>query len=118
MQTFGGFAFALYPLCVAHSNDHLSEEERIGASSGLVLTYSAGAVAGPMLGSIGMGALGPGGLFAVTGALAILGGMFGIWRSFARASVPAEDQQAFQSLPRTTAMAAIFEAADEQQSDS
>lgn len=115
---FGGFAFALYPLCVAHSNDHLSEEERIGASSGLVLTYSAGAVAGPMLGSIGMGALGPGGLFAVTGALAILGGMFGIWRSFARASVPAEDQQAFQSLPRTTAMAAIFEAADEQQSDS
>ena len=107
---FGGFAFALYPLCVAHSNDHLSEDERIGASSGLVLTYSAGAVAGPLIGSAGMGALGPAGLFAVIGGLALLGGLFGIGRTFARAAVPSDDQQAFQSLPRTTPMAAVLEA--------
>ena len=107
---FGGFAFALYPLCVAHSNDHLSEAERTGASGGLVLTYSAGAVAGPLIGSAGMGILGPAGLFAVIGLLALLGGLFGIWRSFARASVPADDQQSFQSLPRTTPMAAVLEA--------
>lgn len=107
---FGGFAFALYPLCVAHSNDHLSEDDRIGASSGLVLTYSAGAVAGPLVGSAGMGVLGPAGLFMVMGALALLGGLFGIWRAFARAAVPAEDQQVFQSLPRTTPMAAVLEA--------
>ena len=25
---FGGFSFALYPLCVAHSNDHIDEGER------------------------------------------------------------------------------------------
>ena len=106
---FGGFAFALYPLCVAHSNDHLDDRERIGASSGLVLTYSAGAVAGPLLGSAGMGALGPQGLFGVIGTLALIGGIFGIWRSFVRPSVPAEDQQAFQSLPRTTPMAAVLE---------
>ena len=106
---FGGFAFALYPLCVAHSNDHLSEAERTGASGGLVLTYSAGAVAGPLIGSAGMGILGPAGLFAVIGLLALLGGLFGIWRSFARASVPADDQQSFQSLPRTTPMAAVLE---------
>ena len=110
---FGGFAFALYPLCVAHSNDHLSEEERLGASSGLVLTYSAGAVAGPLIGSTGMGVLGPAGLFAVIGALAALGGLFGIWRSFVRPGVPAEAQQAFQSLPRTTPMAAVLEAGED-----
>lgn len=110
---FGGFAFALYPLCVAHSNDHLAEEERIGASGGLVLTYSAGAVAGPLIGSGGMGTLGPQGLFLVIGGLSLAGGIFGIWRSFARASVPSEDQQTFQSLPRTTPMAAVLESETE-----
>ena len=107
---FGGFSFALYPLCVAHSNDHLSEEERIGASSGLVLTYSAGAVAGPLIGSAGMGALGPAGLFLVIGSLAIFGSVFGVWRTFVRAAVPPDDQQSFRSLPRTTPMAAVLEA--------
>jgi MFS family permease len=106
---FGGFAFALYPLCVAHSNDHLSEEERVGASSGLVLAYSVGAVAGPMIASLGMGMMGPPGLFAVIGVLAALGALFGLWRTIARAPVPAEEQQAFQSLPRTTPMAAVLE---------
>ncbi|MBX7492397.1 MFS transporter [Qipengyuania sp. 1NDW9] len=110
---FGGFAFALYPLCVAHSNDHLSEDERIGASSGLVLAYSVGAVAGPMIASLGMGTLGPPGLFASIGTLAVMGALFGLWRTIARAPVPAEDQQAFQSLPRTTPMAAVLESEDE-----
>lgn len=110
---FGGFAFALYPLCVAHSNDHLTEDERLGASSGLVLTYSAGAVAGPLIGSIGMGAVGPRGLFVVICLLAAGGGLFGIWRAFARAAVPADEQQAFRGLPRTTPMAAVLDSAEE-----
>lgn len=110
---FGGFAFALYPLCVAHSNDHLSEGERIGASSGLVLTYSAGAVAGPLVGSAGMGTFGPAGLFAVMGSSALVGCIFGIWRVFASPAVPASDQQSFQSLPRTTPMAAVLESENE-----
>lgn len=109
---FGGFAFALYPLCVAHSNDHLDESERVGASGGLVLSYSVGAMAGPMAGSAGMGALGPAGLFAVMGVLAAGAALFGIWRTIMRAPVPTEDQQAFQSLPRTTPMVAVLEAED------
>lgn len=108
-SVFGGFAFALYPLCVAHSNDHLEEDERVGASSGLVLTYSAGAMAGPMIGSSAMSAFGPPGLFAVIGALAAGAALFGIWRTLARHAVPASEQQIFQSLPRTTPMAAVLE---------
>lgn len=107
---FGGFVFALYPLCVAHLNDHIDEDERVGASSGLVLTYSLGAMAGPMIGSVGLSALGPAGLFVTIGGMAFICGLFGIARMAARAPVPAEDQQAFQSLPRTTPMAAILEA--------
>lgn len=106
---FGGFVFALYPLCVAHSNDHLGEDERVGASSGLVLTYSAGAVAGPMIGSAVMALWGPGGLFLAIGGIALLGGIFGLWRMTASAPVAAEDQQPFQSLPRTSPMAAVID---------
>lgn len=108
-SVFGGFAFALYPLCVAHSNDHLEEDERVGASSGLVLTYSAGAMAGPMIGSSAMSAFGPPGLFTVIGALAASAALFGIWRTLVRHAVPASEQQIFQSLPRTTPMAAVLE---------
>ena len=109
---FGGFSFALYPLCVAHLNDHVDEDDRVGASSGLVLTYSVGAMAGPMIGSAGLSILGPPGLFIMIGFIALLSGMFGIVRAIARAPVPAEDQQDFQSLPRTTPMVAVWEAED------
>ncbi len=106
---FGGFAFALYPLCVAHANDHLSESERIGASSGLVLVYSAGAVAGPLVGSLAMSALGPAGLFAAIGAVSLLAALFGLWRSAIASPVPADEQQAFVGLPRTSPAAAVLE---------
>lgn len=110
---FGGFAFALYPLCVAHSNDHLAEEERVGASSGLVLAYSAGAIAGPMIGSSAMSGFGPAGLFAVIGTVAGIAVLFGVWRTIVRPAVPSAEQQSFQSLPRTTPMVAVLEAEDE-----
>ena len=110
---FGGFAFALYPLCVAHTNDHLEEDERIGASSGLVLTYSAGAVAGPLIGSTAMSLAGPAGLFFAIGTLALLGGLFGLWRMAAAPPVAADDQQPFQSLPRTSPMAAVLESEED-----
>ncbi|MXO64584.1 MFS transporter [Altericroceibacterium endophyticum] len=110
---FGGFAFALYPLCVAHSNDHLTEEQRVGASSGLVLTYSAGAVVGPMIASAGMQVLGVRGLFATMSAFALVGTLFALWRAIVGKPVSAEDQGAFQSLPRTTPMVAVLEVEEE-----
>ena len=110
---FGGFAFALYPLCVAHSNDHLTEEQRVGASSGLVLTYSAGAVAGPMIGSAGMEVFGIQGLFATIAGFALLGTGFAVWRTIVGKPVSAEDQQAFQSMPRTTPMVAVLESEED-----
>lgn len=105
---FGGFAFALYPLCVAHSNDHIEEDERVGASGGLVLMYSLGAAAGPMLGSAGMAAGGPPGLFAIIGAIAVITAFFAGWRMLAAKPVPSEGQQPFQSIPRTTPMVAVL----------
>ena len=106
---FGGFAFALYPLCVAHSNDHLEESERVGASSGLVLVYSVGAMFGPQVGSASMGWFGPSGLFGAIAVMAALGALFGIWRTIIRKPVASEDQQEFRPLPRTTPMASVLE---------
>ncbi len=74
---FGGVAFALYPLCVAHTNDHIEAHERVGASGGLVLLYSLGAVAGPLVGSLAMAMAGPAGLFGAIGATALLGAVLG-----------------------------------------
>ncbi len=106
---FGGFVFALYPLCVAHSNDHLEESERVAASSGLVLVYSAGAVAGPQMGSVAMSIFGPPGLFASIGAVALAGALFGFWRTAVRKSVPGSEQQSFRSVPRTTSAASLLD---------
>lgn len=103
---FGGIAFVLYPLCVAHTNDHLEREERIAASGGLVLTYSAGATVGPLLAAGVMNLAGPAGLFLFTAVVGFLSVGFAVWRLKARAPVPADQQGRFQTLPRTTPVAA------------
>jgi MFS family permease len=103
---FGGIAFVLYPLCVAHTNDHLAREERIGASGGLVLSYSAGATVGPPVAAGVMGLAGPSGLFMFTAGIGIVSVAFAIWRMNVRSPVPADRQGPFLTLPRTTPVAA------------
>lgn len=103
---FGGLSFALYPLCVAHTNDHLSAEQRVSASGGLVLTYSMGAAAGPTAGAAVMTAAGVGGLFLFIAACALLTLIFALWRQLRGRPVPSEQQQPYQILPRTTPAAA------------
>jgi len=106
---FGGLSFALYPLCVAHANDHVSPEERVGASGGLVLVYSAGAAAGPALCAVAMSAFGAVGLFGFIAACMALAAAFGAWRLTVRSPVPSELQQPYQALPRTTPMSATLD---------
>lgn len=103
---FGGTSFALYPLCVAHANDHLADGQRVAATGGLVLAYSLSAAIGPMLGSAAMTVAGPGALFLFAAALAAGGLAFGLWRMWAGAAVPEDRQRPYQQLPRTTPVAA------------
>ena len=100
-----GLAFALYPLCVAHTNDHVGSGDRVGASGGLVLLYSLGAVAGPLVASSVMALAGPTGLFWSIGGAALAATAFGLWRLYAGDALPGELQSAFRSVPRTTAVA-------------
>jgi len=109
---FGGVSFALYPLCVAHANDRLEGDERTGASSGLVLLYSAGAAVGPLGAAAAMAAFGGPGLFGFVAAVAGLALVFGVRRLGLSRPVPAALQRAYQALPRTTPMTAALEPAD------
>jgi MFS family permease len=106
---FGGLSFALYPLCVAHTNDRLTAAQRVGASGGLVLVYSVGAAAGPLAGAATMSAMGSAGLFVLIAACAAVAVAFGLWRLAARPSLPGDQQQAYQVLPRTTPMSAALD---------
>lgn len=106
---FGGLSFALYPLCVAHTNDRLEPDQRVAATGGLVLLYSIGAAVGPLGGSAAMTLFGQGGLFAFIALCAAVALMLGVWRQLAASPVPAIDQQAYQVLPCTTPEVAMLD---------
>lgn len=112
---FGGLGFALYPLCVAHTNDHLSPGQRVAASGGLVLLYSLGAAIGPSLGALAMNVMGTAGLFLFVAVCAGAALVFGLWRQARSEPVPAHLQETYVVLPRTTPMSAALDpvAADE-----
>lgn len=76
---FGGLAFAIYPLCVAHLLDHLPAENTLAGCSSLLLVNGIGSALGPAIAGGAMTAAGPQALplfFAATMALlaAITGG--------------------------------------------
>ena len=106
---FGGLSFALYPLCVAHSNDRLLASERVAASGRLVLLYSVGAALGPMGAAAVMTMAGASGLFLFIALCAGATLAFGFWRQVSSDPVPAPEQQDFQIVPRTTPMASLLD---------
>ncbi|MET1754826.1 MFS transporter [Novosphingobium sp. RD2P27] len=114
---FGGLSFALYPLCVAHTNDHLAPDQRVAASGGLVLLYSVGAAAGPMAGAAAVTVAGASGLFYFIALCA--GGTlaFAFWRQLRALPVPLEQQQSYQVLPRTTPLAATLDPRAEEEKE-
>ncbi|MBP2315372.1 MFS transporter [Azospirillum soli] len=102
---FGGLSFTLYPLCLAHTNDHVDRSELVAASGGLILAFSVGATVGPMLASATMEAIGPAGLFVFIVGCGLAAGLFGLWRTQVRPPVPADEQGSFQPVPQTTPVA-------------
>jgi MFS family permease len=60
---YGGIAFAVYLIAVAHLIDHLPREEVVVASSGVLLVYGLGSAIGPLLSASAMDHFGPDSLF-------------------------------------------------------
>lgn len=99
---YGGVAFTLYGISVAHMNDQIRVEDMLEASSGLLLIYGVGAVIGPILGGQLMSRFGPASLFVYFAvALAALG-LFGLHRSRISEPTPLEEQGEFVPMVRTS----------------
>ena len=52
--SFGGLAFSIYPLCMAHLLDHLPPEDTLSAGSSLLLLNGVGSALGPALAGVAM----------------------------------------------------------------
>lgn len=74
---YGGLAFTVYGLSVAHVNDFMRAEDTLEASRALLLLHGIGAVIGPTLGGYLMDAFGAGSLFVYFAAVLLLLGAFG-----------------------------------------
>jgi len=102
---WGGFALSLYALSIAHANDLAQRDQLVSLSSGLLMGWAMGSMAGPLLGSLVMEWFGPSGLFGYAGVMYTLLTLFISWRLFVRRGVPSERQQ-FVDLAATSPIAA------------
>ncbi len=92
---WGAFAFPLYAIAIAHANDYAAADEFVEVSSGMLLVYAAGSVAGPLIAAGIMGSLGAPALYAFTALVHLLLGGFTAWRTRLRAAPPPTEQVAF-----------------------
>jgi MFS family permease len=99
---YGGFAFTVYSLSVAHLNDHLEPAEMMEATGTLLLLYGAGAIFGPLLAGWAMHLAGSLGLPAFLGLVFLASGLFGVHRSRVGPVMPTEEQVEFMPMLRTS----------------
>ncbi|MEM7293549.1 MAG: MFS transporter [Pseudomonadota bacterium] len=92
---FGGLAFPLYALCIAHTNDHLQPQEMIAASASLVLIGGLGAVTGPLLIAAIMDRFGNSGFFWSIAIIHAVTGLFALFRMLRKPPPSASDQGPF-----------------------
>ncbi|WP_371929547.1 MFS transporter [Phyllobacterium sp. 21LDTY02-6] len=94
---YGGLAYTLYPVAVAHANDFSDSENFVKVTSGLLLLYGFGTMIGPVLGAWAMEAVKPEGLFAITALAHAAIMVHAIIRSRMRAPVPIDQRDNFQT---------------------
>lgn len=96
---YGAAANALYPIAVAHANDHASSEDFVKVSGGLLLLFGIGTIIGPTLAGPVMSWLGPHALFSVTAMAHLLVSAYAIFRSRRRAPVPVDERDSYAGSP-------------------
>ena len=115
---FGGMAFAVYPITVAHLIDHLPQEQILSGNAGMLLLHGVGAVFGPTIAGVMMAVGGAPALplfFALT--LAPLAA-FVMLRARGHTDEIVDEAAQFVPMIRTTAAAAeIVTAVEEHRLD-
>lgn len=96
---FGMAIFTMYPLAVAHANDHAPAEGYVRTSGGLLLLFGMGSIVGPLFAGLAMELYGPSGLFMVTLVAHIGVIIYALWRITRRAAVAQDEKSHFVATP-------------------
>jgi MFS family permease len=75
---YGGFSFTLYPLSMAYTCEKINEDQVVAATAGFVLSYSIGAVLGPVIAPIFMKVFEASGVFYFLALISFFLGLGGV----------------------------------------
>lgn len=106
---FGGCLAAIYPIAVSQIYDYIDRAEMVSASGGLLLIWSIGAVAGPLIASALMGQFGPNAFFMYLTVVALALLIFTRYRMVRRVARPADQQTGFVAMQTTSAIAGALD---------
>ena len=109
MFILGGMMFCIYPLSVAHTNDHPEAEDRVTVTSNLLLIYGIGAAIGPTLGGFSMSLFGRYSLFGLFIAGSLFLGLFAWYYMKHGKLISGEDKTHYAPYLRTSQVAVDLE---------
>ena len=95
----GAMIFVMYPIVVAHANDHASPGDYITTSGGLLMVFGIGSIVGPFIGGLSITLSGPQALFWTMLGAHLLIMLFSIWRILQREKLDTADKGSFQNIP-------------------
>jgi MFS family permease len=96
---FGAAIFSMYPVILAHANDHAAPGASIQVSGGLLMVFGLGSILGPLAAGVAMTGRTPALLFAVTAGAHVAIVLFALWRMTRRAEVSASEKGEFVATP-------------------
>ncbi|MGF1649654.1 MAG: MFS transporter [Hyphomicrobiaceae bacterium] len=96
---FGATIFSMYPVLIAHANDHASPDKYILTSGGLLLVFGLGSIVGPFAAGLLMELTSVRALFFITALAHALIMGYAIWRISQRAAVSSIDKVIFIPAP-------------------
>ena len=102
IAVYGGMSLTLYSLSSAHVNDHVPAEEKLGASSTLILVNGAGAFVAPIVVAAVMQLLGNDTFLPLLAVMHGLLAVYALVRMKRRAAVPGEQKAPFVGTPPGT----------------
>jgi MFS family permease len=113
---YGGVAFTLYPVAVAHTHDFFPPDDIVAVSSALILSFGVGASLGPPVAATIMNFLGPSGLYvfiALSGS--IFGGTVAVYRRRQPERLEAEYPVTFRAMRTSSPVVAVLDPRSEPQ---
>lgn len=84
----GAVLIPLYSLTATHANDHADPDDFVEVSSGLLIIYGGGSMAGPLVAGMFMSVLGNYGFFVVLAVIYLAFTGYAVWRIRQRSAVP------------------------------